>query len=133
MSIQILPFTMADYDEVAAFWRQQEGVGLNESDERGPIAGHLARNPGMSFVARESGRVIGAVLCGHDGRRGYLHHLAVARSQRRQGLGRDLVRRCLPSSLKPAFSGATCFFTTAIQKAASSGMPSGSTNVRTCG
>ena len=95
MSVQIFPFTIGDFDEVTAFWRGVEGVGLNESDERGPIADYLARNPGMSFVARDGGRVVGAVLCGHDGRRGYLHHLAVAASYRGQGLGRTLVERCL--------------------------------------
>jgi ribosomal protein S18 acetylase RimI-like enzyme len=56
---------------------------------------YLARNPGMSFVACDGGRVVGAVLCGTDGRRGYLHHLAVAAPDRQRGLGRALVQRCL--------------------------------------
>jgi N-acetylglutamate synthase len=51
----------------------------------------------MSFVARDQGRGVGAVFCGHDGRRGYLHHLAVAGSHRGQGIGKSLVRRCLKS------------------------------------
>ena len=59
----------------------------------------MAHNPGLVFVAREgtsdSGALIGAVLCGNDGRRGYIHHLAVSQSHRHQGLGRELVDRCL--------------------------------------
>lgn len=93
--MEIRPFTMADYDEAVAFWKRQDGVGLNESDERGPVAAFLERNPGMSFVAREDGALIGAVLCGHDGRRGCLHHLSVAPAHRGRGIGRRLVERCL--------------------------------------
>jgi len=97
MACRFAQLTMDDYDDVVAFWRSQEGVGLNESDGKRQIAGYLTRNPGMSFIVREAGKVVGAVLCGHDGRRGYLHHLAVASSHRRKGLGRSLVARCLKS------------------------------------
>jgi ribosomal protein S18 acetylase RimI-like enzyme len=55
----------------------------------------LARNPGLSFVALDSGELVGAVLCGHDGRRGYVHHLAVAERCRRRGLGTRLLDRGL--------------------------------------
>lgn len=84
-----------DYDEVMQLWRVTRGVGLNESDTRKRIAAYLARNAGLSLVARVHGAVVGAVLCGHDGRRGYLHHLAVAHEHRRRGLGGKLVRTCL--------------------------------------
>jgi ribosomal protein S18 acetylase RimI-like enzyme len=87
--------TITDYDEVLRLWQNTEGVGLNESDTRPAIAAYLRRNRGMSFVARDGERLVGAVLCGHDGRRGYLHHLAVAPSHRRKGLGTKLVGRCL--------------------------------------
>src|SRR5262252_6294995 len=95
MRPRIEPMSMADYDEVFALWQSAEGVGLGESDTRRAIAGYLRRNPGMSFVARQEGELAGAVLCGDDGRRGYLHHLAVAPRYRRQGLGRRLVVACL--------------------------------------
>ena len=91
----VRPFRVKDYDAVIALWRRTEGVGLNESDTRRAIAAFLQRNPRLSFVVEKGGRIIGAVLCGHDGRRGYLHHLAVAESHRGQGLGRLLVDRCL--------------------------------------
>jgi ribosomal protein S18 acetylase RimI-like enzyme len=88
-------FRIADYDEVFKLWRRTEGVGLNESDTRDAIAAFLRRNPRLSFVAVKSGRIVGAVLCGHDGRRGYLHHLAVAKRYRGCGLGQQLVEDCL--------------------------------------
>ena len=65
-------FRVEDYDAVIALWRRTEGVGLNESDTRRAIAEFLQCNPRLSFVAEKDGRIIGAVLCGHDGRRGYL-------------------------------------------------------------
>ena len=86
---------MADYDDVIAFWRRQEGVGLNEGDDRDGTALYLARNPGMSLIVREGDSIVAAVLCGHDGRRGYLNHLAVAASHRNRGIGKSLVRACL--------------------------------------
>ncbi len=95
MNCILAPFTIADFDEVLALWRATEGVGLNESDSRENIAAYLAHNPGMSFIARdEHGHLVGAVLCGHDGRRGYLHHLAVASAHRQRGIGRRLVEAC---------------------------------------
>jgi N-acetylglutamate synthase len=89
------PFRIEYYDAVLALWRRTEGVGLNESDTLKATTAFFRRNPGFSFVAEQAGRIIGAVLCGHDGRRGYLHHLAVARRQRRRGIGRQLVDACL--------------------------------------
>jgi putative acetyltransferase len=88
-------FRIEDYDAVLALWRRAEGVGLNESDTRPAIAAYLRRNPKLSFVAEKEGRIVGAVLCGHDGRRGYLHHLAVSKRHRGGGIGRQLVNACL--------------------------------------
>ena len=85
----------ADYDAVMDLWRASEGIGLSGADERGPIAAYLARNPGLSRVAFRGRDLVGAVLCGHDGRRGYVHHLAVAPAERGRGLGRELVRQVL--------------------------------------
>jgi N-acetylglutamate synthase len=89
------PFTMNEYEAVLALWRQCEGVGLSRADEREGIAAYLARNPGMSFVAWEGDVLLGAALCGHDGRRGFIHHMAVHPDHRRKGIGRELTERCL--------------------------------------
>jgi len=82
-----------DYDAVRALWEACPGVGLSPDDTREGVSRFLADNPALSFLAESDGHCIGAVLCGHDGRRGYPHHLAVAESARRQGLGRSLVDR----------------------------------------
>jgi len=97
MKILIEPMAMDHYDEVIALWKNFENVGLSSADEREKIKAYLARNPGMSFVAKENGVIVGAALCGHDGRRGYLHHLAVAESHQEKGIGRQLAEICMES------------------------------------
>lgn len=93
--MEIRPFELSDYEDAAHLWRAAEGVTLSGADSREEIGKYLLRNPGLSFVAREEGRLVGAVLCGHDGRRGYVHHLAVAAERRGCGLGRELTERCM--------------------------------------
>ena len=97
MTATITEMTIDDYDEVFALWQQAEGVGLHpdECDSRRGVAGYLARNPGTCFVARDGAELVGAVLCGHEGRRGYLNHLAVADGHRRRGMDKALVARCI--------------------------------------
>lgn len=95
MDFRIREMTIDDYDEVAALWQMTEGVWFDEDDELEKLDAYLRRNPGLSFVALHAGRVVGTVQCGHDARRGYLHHLAVVPSCRRKGLGAALVARSL--------------------------------------
>ncbi len=95
MSITVRKFTIRDYEQAYALWNASEGIGLSQADEKENIARYLARNPGQSFVATEDGALVGAVLSGNDGRRGFLHHLAVAPGVRRRGVGRELVKRSL--------------------------------------
>jgi N-acetylglutamate synthase len=104
--VEIVPFLPADYDEVMALWSSTEGLTLREADSRDAIERYLARNPCLSFIAREEGQLVGAVLAGTDGRRGYLQHLAVAPSHRSQGLGRALAERAV-AALR-AFGIAKC-------------------------
>jgi putative acetyltransferase len=99
VELAVAEMTIEDFAEVHALWEKCEGVGLDDLDTRENIGKYLDRNPGLSFVARDGGKLVGAVLCGHDGRRGYLHHLAVAHEYRRRGIGKALVDRCL-SGLK---------------------------------
>lgn len=95
MNITISQFTMNGYDEVFSLWQQCDGIGLSDADSRDNIRAYLNRNPGMSFVARHDDTIVGAILSGHDGRRGYIHHLAVHADYRRQGLGIRLVQKSL--------------------------------------
>lgn len=94
MDAAIRAMSSDDYDAVHALWSGMPGIGLNESDTRAATEAFLRRNPGMSAVAFVSAALVGAVLCGHDGRRGYLHHLAVAPAWRGRGLARGLIAHC---------------------------------------
>ena len=89
------PMTMEDYDEVMDLWRNTEGIVLSDTDEREPMRRFLERNPGLSLVAHLGGELAGVVLCSHDGRRGYMHHLATAERFRGQGVGSALVGESL--------------------------------------
>lgn len=95
MSVAIREMTIADYDSMFALWQILEGIGLSDADSRDHIAAYLQRNPGLSFVACDGDQLVGTVLGGHDGRRGYLHHLAVSTSHRHQGIGRKLAEHAL--------------------------------------
>lgn len=88
--------TICDYEQVTSLWQGCEGICLHgDVDSKYAVGLYLARNPGLSFVAVQGNKIIGAVLCGHDGRRGYLHHLAVAQEHRRSGIGTALVDKAL--------------------------------------
>jgi ribosomal protein S18 acetylase RimI-like enzyme len=95
MSIDIRVFTNEDHAAALKLWQASEGVGLSDADSFENIVRFLARNPGLSFVATDAGRVVATILCGHDGRRGLIHHLLVAPTHRRRGLGRTLLKRAL--------------------------------------
>ncbi|XVJ45563.1 GNAT family N-acetyltransferase [Pseudomonas sp. UBT] len=87
--------TPTDYDAVLELMQNTPGISLRDADSREATQRYLARNPQMSFVAEAEGRLIGCVMCGHDGRRGYLQHLLVLPDYRRQGVAQALVQRCL--------------------------------------
>ncbi len=87
------PLTIDQYDEVIALWQASEGVGLSSADEYENIRFYLEHNPGLSFVATIDGRIVGTILCGHNGRRGFIHHLAIHQDYRRQGIARQLVEK----------------------------------------
>lgn len=90
--VAVCPMTMADYDEVYNLWLRTPGMGVNDHDDSPEgIARFLERNAGCSFVAKSAGGILGAGLAGHDGRRGYLYHTAVAQEAQGRGIGRALV------------------------------------------
>ena len=84
--------TIDDYDQVKALWMTIHGFGIRSVDDsREGIEMFLKRNPGMSVVAIEDDRVVGAILCGHDGRRGCMYHVCVDEAYRRRGIGKAMV------------------------------------------
>ena len=86
---------ITDYDAVMELWQACDGLLLRDADSRGGIERYLRRNPGLSFVAETGERLIGTIMAGHDGRRGYIQHLAVAAPVRGQGVGCRLLELCL--------------------------------------
>jgi putative acetyltransferase len=95
MDIELREMTIDDYQTVYEVWKNSEGIGLSDADSREGIKRFLAHNPGLSYIALDGEEVVGAALCGHDGRRGYIHHLAVIPSHRKRGIGKSLVNRCM--------------------------------------
>lgn len=91
---------MDDYDKVYALWISCKNMGFNNLDDsREGIEKYLKRNPTTCFIAEEDNTVVGVILSGHDGRRGFIHHMAVAEDHRRQGIASDLLENAL-SALK---------------------------------
>lgn len=87
---------ISDYDEVYSLWLSCKGMGLNNLDDsRHGIGTYLQRNPHTCFVAVENGKIVGVIICGHDGRRGYIYHTAVSPDCRKMGIGSALVGSAL--------------------------------------
>ena len=93
--IKTREFRISDYDAALQLWQRVEGLEIAEGDDREGTAQFLARNPRLSRVAIDGSAIIGVVLCGHDGRRGHIYHLAVDSAYRGCGLGKRLVDECL--------------------------------------
>lgn len=90
--MQIRKMTLKDYEAVYGLWLSCKGMGLNTVDDsRDGIERFLRRNPDTCFVAESGGVIVGAIIAGSDGRRGYIYHTAVSPEQRRQGIASKLV------------------------------------------
>lgn len=90
--LRVRPFAMVDYAAVRGLWANAGGdLQLRPSDEPGEIAKKLTRAPDLFLVAELAGRVRGVVMGAWDGRRGWIHHLAVAADHRRKGVATRLV------------------------------------------
>ncbi len=94
-NIEIRPMKIEDYDEIFAMWQITTKRALSDADSRENIEFYLKRNPGMSQVALVDGKIVGTVLCGHDGRRGFIHHMAVAEEYRRHNIAKRMALTAL--------------------------------------
>ena len=84
--------TIDDYEQAYSLWLNTPNMGLkNLDDAKDGIAKYLKRNPNTCFVAEKDGKIIGVILSGHDGRRGFIYHAAVTQKEQRQGVGAALV------------------------------------------
>lgn len=99
--ILIRTMTMDDYDQVAALWAGIHGFAIRSIDDsREGVARFLLRNPNTSVVAELDGKIVGSILCGHDGRQGCLYHVCVDEAYRHLGIGRQLVAKTIEALKK---------------------------------
>lgn len=96
--MKIRTMKITDYEKVYTLWMSCKNMGFNDIDDsKEGIARFLERNPNTSFVAIENDELLGIILGGHDGRRGYIYHMSVAEHHRKKGIGSSLVKKCLES------------------------------------
>ena len=95
MEIQTREFVIDDYDAALDLWHRVEGLDIAEGDSKEEIAQYLLRNAGLSRVATDGSTIVGVALCSHDGRRGYIYHLAVDPAYQGRGLAKRLIEECL--------------------------------------
>lgn len=94
--ITIRPMRQSDYPNVYQLWKTIKGFGIRSMDdsEEG-VARFLRRNPSTSMVAEAGGKMVGAILCGHDGRRGCFYHVCVREGYRKQGIGKNMAVKAM--------------------------------------
>ena len=86
---------LSDYESILSLWQESEGVKLREADTAEGIDKYLTRNPGLSFVAEHGNEIIGTIMAGHDGKRGYIQHLTVNPHSRKAGIATELLFICV--------------------------------------
>ncbi|HEU5313708.1 MAG TPA: GNAT family N-acetyltransferase [Candidatus Udaeobacter sp.] len=94
-NIKTREFSISDYEAALALWQRVEGLEIAEGDDKESVAQFLARNQGLSRVATDGSAIVGVALCGHDGRRGYIYHLAVDPIYQGRRVGKRLMTQCL--------------------------------------
>ena len=97
--------TIEDYEGVKALWMTIKGFAIRSIDDSHEgVERFLRRNPTTSVVAESDGEIVGAILCGHDGRRGCLYHVCVREDLRRHGIGKAMVVFCMNELKKEKIS-----------------------------
>jgi len=95
--MHLRPLEPDDFPAVLVLWQACEGIDLSSADTQEGFTKFLVRNPSLSWSAWDGEAMLGAVLCGHDGRRGYIHHLATHPDHRGKGIGASLIKKCTES------------------------------------
>ena len=94
--VMIRTMALSDYNDVYALWLSCKGMGLNDLDDsKEGIARYLKRNPETCFVALDGEKIVGVIMSGHDGRRGFIHHTAVSPEHRQRGIAKQLAEAAL--------------------------------------
>ena len=108
MSINIRVMTPDDYDKVYKLWLSIKGCGIRSIDDsKEGVERFLKRNPTTSVVAEQNGRIVGSIMCGHDGRTGCFYHVCVARDYRKHGVGYRMVRFAMRALIDEGVSKVT--------------------------
>ena len=121
-NIDTREFLINDYDAAVELWQRVEGLEIAEGDDRESVAQFLARNPGLSRLATDGSKTVGAALCGHDGRRGHIYHLAVDPAYQGRGLGKRLLDKCLEGLRRAGVKRVIIMWRTIIRAAAAFGV-----------
>jgi N-acetylglutamate synthase len=100
MKFKVAEMTLDRHAELLEFWKNTAGIWVSDDDSYENLKIFLKRNPKSNFIVLEENKIIGTVKCSHDGRRGYIHHLAVKEGHRKQGIAKGLVERCLATLKK---------------------------------
>jgi ribosomal protein S18 acetylase RimI-like enzyme len=88
------------YPELIDFWKNTEGLWASDDDSYENLKIFLKRNPRLNFIAVSENKIVGTLKCSHDGRRGYLHHLAVKKEFRKEGIAKKLINKSLDNLQK---------------------------------
>ncbi len=94
-NITMRSMVIGDYQPVINLWGKTPGIGLSNADSREELSKFLEKNKGLSYVCEVNNKIIATIVCGQDGRRGYIYHLAVHKDYRLEGLARKMVDRCI--------------------------------------
>jgi putative acetyltransferase len=95
MRYEIAEMKLDRYKELIEFWKGTEGIWVSDDDSYENLELFFKRNPKSNFIVLHENKIIATVKCSHDGRRGYIHHLAVKKGFRKQGIAGELVERCI--------------------------------------
>jgi len=90
IKMKIEKFNLKYYHKVVELWKKA-GIGVGSSDTKGEIAGVLNRNPDLFLIGKEDGKIVAVVIGAFDGRRGYVHHLAVDPDYQKKGYGKKIM------------------------------------------
>lgn len=101
LNMEIKLLTIEDYDKVYQLWTNTKGMGMRSLDDSFEgIEKFLRRNPTTNYIAKVDNKIIGVILCGHDGRRGYIYHTVINREYREKRIGSELVNTVLAALKK---------------------------------
>ncbi len=119
MEYEIREMIREDFDKVNTFWHNIEGLKIDESDNRENYIRYLERNSHLSYLVIAHKQIVGTIQCGHDGRRGYIYHLAVKENCRHQGIAKQLYTLCVKELKRQGIVRCNLYMLASNQKALS--------------